>query len=191
MSRRRPPLPLLAAVLCGLVGGPVACAGDDEDTLQPFEVSLTTMSDCSQVGQGAVNCTDESALRALTTTARWVIDYRGPDTFVLLTDTGRTLPGVYFANDGRVQTRSCTGEGGTCHFSRTRFAGEDPQSGCPRQLQRVVDLRTVDGELVGEASDVSFTEEGCESSLVRELLIEVTGVAVDEAVPARETFKEP
>jgi hypothetical protein len=177
-------LPLL---LFALLGGALACGGDEE-TVFPFEVTLRTMEDCSVLGQGALNCADEASLQALEITARWVFDYRGRDTFVLLTDTGRTLPGVYFRNNGNLVTGACGGEGGTCLFSRTTSSGDDPQSGCPRVVQHVVDVRAVDGELVGQTVSFSATEEGCGTQLQRRLAVEVRGVALDEAVHAREAY---
>jgi hypothetical protein len=172
--------PLLALLLS-------ACGG--EDTLAPFDVTLTAFSDCEQVGQGGVNCADEGALRAVSVEGRWVIDYRTGNTFVLVTENGRSLPGVYFANDGRVATRACTGaEGGTCHFSRVRTTGEDPQSGCPRTEERVIDVVVADGQVQGQLSDVGFTAEGCGTPIIRELLVQVTGAAASEAVRARQEF---
>lgn len=165
-----------------------ACGGD-EDTLAAFDVTLTPFSDCEQVGQGGVNCVDESALRAVSVQGRWLFDYRGPDTFVLLTENGRTVPGVYFSNDGRAVTSVCTGEGGVCHFARVRSSGEDPQSGCPRESQRLIDLTVMNGALSGELFEEAFTAEGCETSIIRQVRVELSGSLVDETVSAREEYK--
>src|SRR5690606_15899615 len=53
--------PALVLFACALPG----CGGDD-DPLVPFDVALTTTSDCEQVGQGGVNCVDPGALAAVT-----------------------------------------------------------------------------------------------------------------------------
>lgn len=176
-----------AAFTLALALASSACGGE-EDTVVPFDVTLTPFSDCEQVGQGGVNCATEDELRSVTVKGRWIVDYRGADTFVLLTEDGRTVPGVYFPDTGQVETRACTGAGGTCHFARVRSASTDPQSGCPRNEERVVDLTVNDGQLTGEMSDIAFTEEGCGTSIIRELLIEVTGTEADEIVPARAEF---
>lgn len=181
MARLRA-LTLLAIAL------PLSACGGDEDPLEAFTVTLTPVSDCEQVGQGAVNCVDESELSAVSVTGRWVFDYVGADTFVLLTEDGRTLPGVYFSNDGRVVTTACTGGGGVCHFARVRASGEDAQSGCVRQEQRLVDLTISDGQLVGELFDESFTDEGCETAVVSQLRVSLSGTRVDEDVRAREEY---
>lgn len=167
---------------------PLSGCGGDEDTLVAFDVTMTGVSDCEQVGQGGVNCADEAALGDVSVTGRWLFDYRGPDTFVLLSEDGRTVPGVYFANDGRVTTTACLGGGGTCHFARVRSSGEDPQSGCPREEQRLVDLAIVDDTLTGEMFDEAFTAEGCETPIIRQLRVSVTGTRADDIVPARERY---
>ncbi len=167
---------------------PLPACGGEEDDLAAYEVTLTPRSDCEQVGQGGVNCVDEVELASVSRSGRWLFDYRGPDTFVLLTEDGRTLPGVYFANDGRVSTTSCTGGGGVCHFARVRSSGEDPQSGCPREQQHLVDLAVVDGVLTGELFDEAFTAEGCATPIIRQLRVTLEGVLLDEAVPARAEY---
>lgn len=163
------------------------CACGDEDKLTAFDVTLTTFSDCEQVGQGGANCADEAGLRAVSIEGRWLFDYRGADTFLLVTENGRTLPGVYFANNTEV-TATCTGDGGVCHFARVRSSGEDPQSGCARQSQRLADLVVIEGALSGELFEESFTGEECETPQVRQVRIEVSGTVSEETVPAREEY---
>jgi len=165
----------------------VACGGDPEDTLSAFDVTLRTSSDCSQVGQGGVNCESEEDLLAVSTAGRWVFDYRGVDTFVLTTHTGKTVAGVYFRNDGRVTTRACEGQGGICHFARTRFTTSDANSECEQITERVVDVVAGDdGRLFGQMTDVSFTAETCGTSLITEVIIDVSGDVAEEPVRARE-----
>lgn len=179
---------LSSMALLGIALLASACGGD-EDTLEAFRVTVTPVSDCEQSGQGPVSCVDEAELSAVSVTGRWVFDYVGADTFVLLTEDGRTLPGVYFADDGRVLTTACTGTGGVCHFARVRSAGEDAQSGCVRRKQRLVDLTILDGVLAGELFDESFTDETCDTSSVSQLRATLAGTRVDEDVLAREEFK--
>jgi hypothetical protein len=163
----------------------VGCGGP-EDTLAAFDVTLVTFSDCSQVGQGGVNCTDEEELRSVTMAGRWIVDYRGIDTFSITTDDGRVLPGVYFNNDGRTQSPNCAGQGGTCHFARTRSDEQDADTGCLRISERVIDVYVLDGEMSGQMSAVEFTDQSCGTPLIEELLVEVEGALVDEPVRARE-----
>lgn len=168
----------------GLLGG---CG--PEDTLQAYEVTITTTEDCSQVGAGPVQCADPEVLRQVSTTGRWIFDYRGVDTFALTTDTGRVLPGVYFSNNGGLISESCTGQGGRCHFARSRTDSVDPNTGCLRIEERVIDVFDLDGALSGLMSDVIVSDESCGTSNVRQILIEVTGHPVDEPVHAREVFE--
>lgn len=164
----------------------VGC-GEPEDTLAPFDVTLMTVSDCSQVGQGGVNCENEADLLEVSVSGRWVFDYRGVDTFIVTTHTGKSVAGVYFTNDGRVTTRSCQGEGGTCHFARTRFATTDEGTGCTQIIERVIDVVTADdGTLFGEMTDVAFTDETCGTSLITEVIVSLDGAAVEQAARVRE-----
>lgn len=173
-------LPALVALLALGAG----CA--PEDTLLPFDVTLITLSDCSQVGQGGVNCEDEEDLQGVTLQGRWIFDYRGADTFAVTTESGKTIAGVYFANDGRVETTACQGTGGVCHFARTRFAATDEATGCTKLTERVIDVVASDeGLLFGQMTDVSVVEE-CETSLITQVIIDVSGAELDEAVRSRE-----
>lgn len=181
-------MPPLRALVLPLALALAACG--DDDTLEAYSVRLTPISDCEQSGVGAVNCVDESQLSSVHVTGRWLFDYRGSDTFVLLTQDGRTLPGVYFANDGRVQTSACTGGGGVCHFARVRSAEDEPGSGCLRQQQRLVDLTVVDGELSGVLFDETFTDDACDAPFVRQLRVALSGTLVEEDVLAREEYAD-
>ena len=159
-----------------------------EDSIEAYDVGIVTYSDCSQVGAGAVQCIDEGVLREVSTRGRWIVDYRDIDMFTLTTHTGRVLPGVYFANDGRALSGSCNGEGGRCLFTHNRIDSVDERTGCLRTEERIVDVRVIDGEMTGEVSDVIATDPTCGTSNIREVLMEVTGHRVDEAVLAREEF---
>jgi hypothetical protein len=178
-----------AAALCLLAT--VACGGP-EDTLTAYDVSMVTLTDCSQVGQGGINCEDAEQLSQVTRTGRWILDHRGVDTFVLTTEDGKSVAGVYFANNcvpgdpNTVCTPACQGEGGSCHFARTRFTTVDPATGCAQETQRIVDSRVVDDQLVGLFIDLTVTEETCEVSLITQVEIQVTGTLSEEAVVARE-----
>lgn len=186
-ERRRSSRLLFASVL---VAALVAGCGGPEDTLAAFEVTQVTFEDCSQVGAGAVQCADPAVLQALSTTGRWIFDYRGVDTFALTTDTGRVVPGVFFPNDGRVASESCTGQGGRCHFARSRTDSVAPDTGCLRIEERVIDVVVLDDQISGVMSDVIVSDESCGTSNVRQVLIEVSGRALAEPVHAREELSE-
>lgn len=167
----------------------LAACGDEEGSLAAFAVTLQPVFDCEQVGQqGNVNCADEEDLAAVSVQGRWVFEYRGPDTFVLLTEDGRTLPGVYFNDNGRVITNACTGAGGVCHFARVRSSGTDPGTGCLRQTQHLVDLTIADGQLEGMMFDEAFTAEECTSPFRRQLQVALFGALVETDVFAREEY---
>jgi hypothetical protein len=179
----------LPRVLASLSFALLLSACGSEGTLATYAVTLQTIFDCERVGQqGNVSCADEDALAAVRVTGRWVFEYIGRDTFVLLTDDGRTLPGVYFTDTGRVQTNACTGTGGVCHFARVRSSGSDT-NGCLRQSQYLVDFTVNDGALSGILFDETFTAEGCASPFLRQMQGSITGELVETDVFARERYE--
>lgn len=177
--------------LLGVLGAALALAGcgGDDSSLRTYDIHLVTQSDCSQVGQGAVSCEDPEALAALSVSGQWVFDYRGADTFVVTTDEGRAVPGIFFNNTGDIETTACTGQGGVCHFARARKDELDVESSCFKIRERVIDVYIQDDDtLTGQLSDVQFTDETCGTSLVTEVIVQVQGTLADETVAAREAF---
>jgi hypothetical protein len=158
----------------------------DEDEWIAFDVRYAAVQDCSQVGANAVQCADVEALTQNVYGGRWIYDYTGSNTLTLITDTGRFLPGIYFQNDGRLSTVVCLGGGGTCHFARSRTESTDPQTGCLRTIERRVDVVLEAEELVGEIVEETTSDESCGTANIRQLIFEVTGSRVTEAVLARQ-----
>ena len=170
---------LLAASGCG-----------PQDTIKAFDVELVTSSECSQVGVGAVQCEDPDELARHTILGRWIIDERDNEAFILTTHRGRSLPGLFFPNTSEVTTQ-CNGSGGTCYFARSRTDVFDTDINCVEISQRAFDSVFVPetGVLSGVFSDITVTDENCGTPFVQELLINVTGTLVDEAVLARELYQ--
>ncbi len=160
------------------------------DTIKTFDVELVTLSECSQVGAGAVQCEDAEELARHTTIGQWIIDERAQDAFTLTTHQGRTLPGLYFANNSEV-SEQCTGGGGTCYFARTRTDALDVESNCIEINQRALDsvLDPETNTLNGLFSDITLTDENCGTPFVEEVIIQVTGTLSEESVYAREVFE--
>lgn len=189
------PLALFSVLALGL------CACGEDDHLAAFDVELVTISDCFQRIDTTVNppaplpvsCEDTEALLAVTVLGRWIFDYRGRDTFVATTHDGRAVPGVFFANDGQVlvsQRSPCQGQGGTCHFARTRTDETDLETGCLRISERVIDVVVNEGTITGEVTDVQVSEDGCgDTSVINEEVVSVEGVLANEVVRAREVFQ--
>lgn len=162
----------------------IACG--DDDAWVAFDVSYAATQDCAQVGANAVQCEDAAALAQTTYEGRWIYDYAGSNTLTLITDTGRFLPGVYFQNDGRLNTVACQGGGGTCHFARSRTESSDPQTGCIRIIERRVDVVLEGEQLAGELVEETMSDESCGTANIRQLIFQVNGSRVPEAVLARE-----
>jgi len=153
-------------------------------SLVAFEVTEVKTSDCTQNASNQVQCFDPESLSIAQNIGRWTIDYTG-DKFVLTTASGETMPGLHFSDNGRVISDTCIGEGGQCHFARTRVDSLDPASGCFVIEDRVIDVRVVEGVLSGTRSEVRFIE-GCDQASVREVVTNVSGEVLDEPVLARE-----
>lgn len=170
----------------GLAVLALAACGDEEARWQAFEVTLQPAEDCSQTGANAVQCVEVESLQATTLQGRWVFEYRGPDTFALVTEGGRVIPGVHVPNDGRLTTNSCTGQGGVCHFARARTDAVDPDTGCLRIVEYAIDVRVQQDALSGTISDVTFSDESCGTPSIRQVITEVAGTRLEEAVRARE-----
>ena len=172
-------LALLSAVVLG-----AGCA--EEDDWKAFDVSYIAIQDCAQVGANAVQCEDAETLAKIAYQGRWIYDYSGSDTMTLLTDQGRFLPGVFFANDGRLTTVTCLGGGGVCHFARSRTESRDPSTGCLRIIERRVDVVIENDALAGEIVEETMSDESCGTANIRQLISQVSGTRVDEVVLARE-----
>lgn len=181
----------LALVAAPLLGGTLLSAAcGPTDTIKTFDVELVTISECSQVGAGAVQCEDESELENHTIFGQWIIDERAPDAFTLTTHRGRTLPGLYFPNNSEISAQ-CTGQGGICYFARTRTDELDVENNCIQINQRALDsvLTPETNTLSGVFSDITLTDENCGTPFVEEVIIQVTGTLSDESVYAREVYE--
>lgn len=176
----------MSALGIGAVG--VGCG--PTDSIKTFDVELVTISECSQVGAGAVQCEDEAELATHTIFGQWIIDERASDAFTLTTHQGRTLPGLYFANTSEISDQ-CRGQGGTCYFARTRTDELDVENNCIQINQRALDsvLDPETNTLGGIFSDITLTDENCGTPFVEEVIIEVTGTLTDESVYAREVYE--
>lgn len=184
----------------------------EEDNLSSFDVSLVDVEDCSQVGQGAVNCEDPETLNALERSGRWHLDDRGGENFIIpvasfiLTDeNGTTLAGVHLPNNGTIETLSCTGQGGECYVAQEQRQGVDAESGCAEIVVEGADFFVIDGALEGmvvyqrsvgfdlvcdeEGNCQQAAIEGCET-YVSVATTEVRGSVTEDAVLAREVFGE-
>lgn len=184
--------PGLLAAATGLLGAGCGPA----DNLQAFDVELQVVSDCTQVAQNAVQCTDEEELAAVTRSGRWYVEDLGGanalnplNNFILTTDRGRSITGVHFANTGALaETESCKGEGGECYFAQTREDFLDEVTACQETFATAFDFRIeADGTLVGLGQDVRIADEGCGTPSVGQVLTGVTGLPADDTVLARET----
>ncbi len=184
---RRASVAVLSFAVGAVFAGTLGCG--PTDTIKAFDVVLETTSDCSQVGVGAVQCEDEAVLREKKTLGRWVIDERGQDSIVLTTHLGRVIPGLYFNNTDPI-SEECTGEGGVCYFARARVDEIDVESNCIEIQQRALDsvFDPTEGTLRGTFSEIILTDENCGTPFVQEVLVEVEGTLVDEAVLAREVY---
>lgn len=183
-ARRRHPLRMLMFALFSAVILGTACG--EEDDWKAFDVSHMAIQDCAQVGANAVQCEDAEALAKIAYQGRWIYDYSGSDTMTLLTENGRFLPGVFFANDGRLTTIACLGGGGICHFARSRTESRDPTTGCLRIIERRVDVVIENDALAGEIVEETMSDESCGTASIRQLISQVSGTRVEEVVLARE-----
>ncbi len=171
-----------------------ACvAGCAPDPLSAYDVVLTTTFDCTQVGQGAVQCTDDETLAALTVTGRWVIEDKGGanllnplSDFILTAETGRTVTGVHFV-DGAAETTSCTGQtAGQCYFGRKTASVFDEDVTCTEISDYAYDFLIDGDDLAGISAETRVTEETCGTSVVSQTIVSVVGVRSDDVVYARE-----
>jgi len=208
MTRAR--LTLLIVIAC--TSAPLA--GCAVDPLTAFDVELVVSQDCTQTGISAPQCADPEEAAARVRFGRWTIEDKGGanilnplSSFLLTSDRGRTLSGVHFVNDGALATTlSCTGEGGTCYFARVRVDTIDDETGCQAIEERAFDFRVTDGALTGISSEtrlIGFEEvcttdaegvetcelvplEACGTTTIAQIIVEATGVLVDEPVRARD-----
>jgi hypothetical protein len=161
----------------------LGCGGGDN--VAAFDIVEVVDSDCSQGESGQINCIDPATFQDVERIGRWTIETVDADHFVLTTENGRVLPGVQFANNGRILSDQCTGQGGRCFFTRSRTDTLEAQTGCVRIVDRVIDVVIQDGVLTGQRSDVQFVDD-CDASNVRQQIVRVEGVEVDEPIRARE-----
>jgi len=162
-----------------------ACGGSE---IIAFSVTETKVSDCTQNPSNQVQCFDPDSLAIAKNIGRYTIEYVG-DRFILTTATGQTMAGIHFVDNGRTVSNTCIGEGGQCHFARTRVDSTDPVSGCTTILDRIIDVRIIDGEMLGTFSDRRFVND-CDQANVREVLIDIRGQELPEAISAREGLEE-
>lgn len=201
----------------GLLGAAAAGCGPP-DNISTYDVDVVLFSDCTQIASSAVNCVDESNLRAVTRSGMWVIEDLGGanalnpvSNFIITNDRGRSATGIHFVNNGAlVETNSCAGEGGQCYFGLVRHETLDVDTGCATFDIQGYDFRVMpDGLLVGLyqeqrlegfrnqcTQDPDTGEEVCEpvpdpacgTASVGQRLTEVSGQMRDEDVLAREVF---
>lgn len=172
--------PLFPAALLGCAAG--------EDRLQSFTVTLVGVSDCAQVEQAPVSCLDPAELSAVRQQVRWWVEMLDDDIFMLYDQSGRAVPGVRFANNGRVLTGACEGGGGDCLFARTTTTDSERVPGCEVTEQYVVDVTHVDDELQGELLELAYTEETCPTLYLAERRVRIEGLRDDEEIPARARY---
>jgi hypothetical protein len=183
--------PPLFALLGGLVLVGAGC-GDDEDTLSAFDITVTTVESCREVGSGAEQCDDPEALAEVQRRGVWVFDDRSAATFVLSTEDGRVLPGIKGAPD--------SGDG-TRYVARSRRQETDAQTQCADFEDLIVDIVLNEGVVEGEIfqqtynGDVALLEgralpnnPDCPNPTVANTTMEVKGNSRDELVVAREEF---
>ncbi len=166
--------------------------------LQGVDVTLQPTSECTLTGQTTRDCEDETVLAQQSIEGRWIFE-RGDDgtSLSLTTQEGRTLPGLLFTNDSSVLTADgCSGEGGTCAFTRRRFESTDANDAGCRRFGELIAMGHFgpddNNRFVGVFTDVNGLDvsqavdpEGCGTPTVNELVFAVDGVVVDDAVLAR------
>lgn len=133
-------------------------------SLEPIEAWAMTLSrirECTFVSPGAPQCAADEALATRSVTGRWVFEHGDALSFSVTLETGATLAGIYFADDGtgfEEPEAPCFGEGGICYFARDRFTLSDGEEGCRSGGERkiVARLFEVDGvrQLEAVVSDV-------------------------------------
>lgn len=169
-------------------------AGCAPDPLSAYDVVLKTTFDCSQVGLGAVQCTDDETLAALSISGRWIIEDKGganllnpASDFILTAENGRTVTGLHFVDTGAIETQTCGNETyGQCYFGRKTATTFDQDLSCTEISDFAYDFLVLDDEIAGLSAETRVTEETCGTSVVSQVIVEVTGTRSEDAVYARE-----
>ena len=178
---KTPLLLLCLAAGCGVSSKP----------LEGFDVAIVPTRECTTTGATSQDCTDPAALAQQSTTGRWIFERAPAQSFLLTTEAGFTLPGIYFADDIQTLNQApCVGAGGICYFARRKTDSIDPNNNnCNKFTELVAILRrTEEGSFSGILSDTQGSDASCGTANLTEHVSNVTGKRADEPALAREPF---